>query len=138
MRGARQPGLAKLIFRMRLRMSWAVQGRPWRTRLFQVQYSRNPLRLQAMTVSAFMIRTQERQPCHKPDNQTTRPRRLDPWRETAPVGLGWNAAAREADGARPGSQLATQHGSEVSSEGKKKEGTRSSAWETRQATRSGR
>ena len=36
-RGAPQPGLVKLIFRMRSRTSRGLQGRPWRTRLFQVQ-----------------------------------------------------------------------------------------------------
>ena len=41
----------KLIFRMRSRTSRGLQGRPWRTRLFQVQYRRNPLRFHEITVA---------------------------------------------------------------------------------------
>src|SRR5580765_8219298 len=54
MRGAPEPGLAKLIMRMRLRISRDLGGRPLGPRLFHVQYSRNPLRFQAITVSAFI------------------------------------------------------------------------------------
>jgi hypothetical protein len=52
MRGAPQSGFARLIFRMRSRASRDTSGLPGLCcLLFQVQYSRNPRRCQAMTVS---------------------------------------------------------------------------------------
>jgi hypothetical protein len=60
-RGAPQSGFARLIFRMRSRASLDTG---LRCLLFQVQYSRNPRRCQAMTVSGLTMMSAERQPDH--------------------------------------------------------------------------
>src|SRR5882724_8248337 len=70
MRGAPQRGLARLIFRIRFRTSGDTHGRPSRWRLFQFQYSRNPLRCQAMTVSGLTRSSAERQSFHNRESQT--------------------------------------------------------------------
>src|SRR5713226_3465 len=69
-RGAPQRGLARLISRVRSRVSLETGGRPFRTRLFNVQYSRKPFRCQAMTVSGFTISRAERQPDQRRESQT--------------------------------------------------------------------
>jgi len=63
MRGAPQSGFAKLIFRMRSRTSRDTSGLPGLPcLLFQLQYSRNPWRCQAITVCGLTMARAERQP----------------------------------------------------------------------------
>jgi hypothetical protein len=57
MRGAPQSRLAKLISRIRRRISPDILGRPPRLRDFQRQYSRKPFRCHRMTVSGWTIVT---------------------------------------------------------------------------------
>jgi hypothetical protein len=62
-RGAPQSGFVRLILRMSSRAPFAnagLPGCPWR--LFQVQYSRSPLRCQAITVSGLTMASAECQP----------------------------------------------------------------------------
>ncbi len=80
MRGAPQRGLARLIFRIRFRTSLDTEGRPSRWRLFQFQYSRKPLRCQAMTVSGLTMSKVDRQSFHKRESQTHRTRSAQPRR----------------------------------------------------------
>src|SRR5712691_6242676 len=80
-RGAPQRGLARLISRIRSRVSLETGGRPFRTRLFKVQYSRKPFRFQAMTVSGFTISRVQRQPGQ---------RRESPTQSTRSAALSWS------------------------------------------------
>src|SRR5260370_30229497 len=104
MRGAPQRGLARLIFRIRLRTSGDTHGRPSRWRLFQFQYSRKPLRCQAMTVSGLTRSSAERQSFHNRESQTHRTRSAQ-WRRIA---HGSNVARPETDAGVQESLLAEQ------------------------------
>src|SRR5216683_5783419 len=104
MRGAPQRGLARLIFRIRLRTSGDTHGRPSRWRLFQFQYSRKPLRCQAMTVSGLTRSSAERQSFHNRENQTHRTRSAQRRR----IAHGSNVARPEADAGVQESLLAEQ------------------------------
>ena len=70
-RGAPQSGLAVFMFRMSSRTSRVTVGLPGAPRRpFQAQYSRNPLRCQAITVSGFTMSNAECQFRQKPESQT--------------------------------------------------------------------
>lgn len=71
---APQRGLARLILRIRSMTSLDTQGRPRGWRLLKLQYSRNPLRCQAMTVSGLTITRTALQPLHSRESQTHRSR----------------------------------------------------------------
>ena len=73
MRGAPQR-LARLILRMRSLTSRETAGRPPSRLLFQLQYSRNPFRCQARTVSGLTMRSAERHSFHKRKSQTQKSR----------------------------------------------------------------
>jgi len=106
MRGAPQRGLARLIFRIRLRTSGATHGRPsrWR-RLFQFQYKRNPLRCQAMTVSGLTRSSAERQSFPNRESPTHRTRSAN---GDAAYAYGSHAARPAADAGEQESLLAEQ------------------------------
>lgn len=70
--GAR--GSATLILRIRWITSRDTEGRPCGWRLFQLQYSRNPRRCHAMTVSGLTITRADRQPLHSRESLTQRSR----------------------------------------------------------------
>ncbi len=69
-----QPGLAKLILWIRSMTSRDTEGRPSGWRLFHFQYSRNPFRCQAMTVSGLTMTNADRQPLHSRESHTHRNR----------------------------------------------------------------
>jgi hypothetical protein len=70
MRGAPHRGLAKLILRIRAMTSRDTEGLPSGGRLFHLQYSRNPCRCQAITVSGLTIARANRQLLQKRESQT--------------------------------------------------------------------
>src|SRR6266576_756627 len=79
-----------------------TEGGPSRWRLFHFQYSRNPLRCQAMTVSGFTISNGDRQPLH---NREPYPK--ESIRAThAADGHGWRVGGPRADVGGQESQLA--------------------------------
>ena len=73
-RGAPQRGFARLIFRIRSRISNDTAGRPSGCRLFQVQYNRKPFRCQAITVSGFTMIKADCQPLQSRESQTQQTR----------------------------------------------------------------
>src|SRR6516164_11145677 len=123
-RGAPRPGLVKLIFRMRSQTSRGLQGRPWRTRLFQVQYRRNPLR--GSTKSRLLVERLGRKCANPSIGETTKPRRFGRQFASEAGDRGRSVRAPEADDARPKSRLAGQHGSVPSLAGKKTRADRGS------------
>ena len=125
-RGAPRPGLVKLIFRMRSQTSRGLQGRPWRTRLFQVQYRRNPLR--GSTKSRLLVERLGRKCANPSIGETTKPRRFGRQFASEAGDRGRSVRAPEADDARPKSRLAGQHGSVPSLAGKKIRADRGSTW----------
>jgi len=123
MRGAPQRGLARLIFRIRLRTSGDTDGRPSRWRLFQFRYSRKPFLCQVTTVSGLTMSNADCQSFHNRESQTHRTRsaqlrrslcpRLERCRTRADAGeqeslraeqrgLGNNLAEREIESAWSG------------------------------------
>ena len=106
MRGAPQRGLARLIFRIRFRTSGDTHGRPSRWRLFQFQYSRNPWRCQAMTVSGLTRSSAERQ--SRSTIAKARPTGHGQPNGDAAYAHGSNVARPEADAGAQESLLAEQ------------------------------
>jgi hypothetical protein len=82
MRGAPQPGLARLIRPRSSATAPGTEGRPAGGRLFHLPYSRNPYRCQPMTVSGLTIIHAHRQSVHTLDSQTHNRRSVarKPWR----------------------------------------------------------
>jgi len=71
-----------------------TEGRPTGLRLFHFQYSRNPLRCQAMTVPGLRMTNADRQP---PRILRAIPLGIDPRDSSAADGHGWSARAPRAD-----------------------------------------
>jgi hypothetical protein len=113
MRGAPQRGLAVLIFRISSRTSRFTAGLPAvPRRLFHVQYSRNPLRCQAITVSGFTTSNAKRQFRQKRERQTQnirsaelrRGRPLRPFQECELVTESENLDLKRCPSPKPRSQ----------------------------------
>lgn len=65
-----QRGLAKLTLRTNSMTSFKTDRRPCGRRLFQLQYSRNPLRCQAITVSGLTMTSAVRRSFQSRESQT--------------------------------------------------------------------
>ena len=84
MRGAPQPGLARLIRRSSSATSPDTDGRPAGGRLFYLPYSRNPCRCQPMTVSGLTISNADRHSVDRRASQPQRARSAEPRRSLWP------------------------------------------------------
>jgi hypothetical protein len=76
--GAPQRGLARLILWIRAITSREIEGRPCVWLLLQFQYSRNPRRCQAITVSGLTITRADRQPFQSCESQAQKIRSATP------------------------------------------------------------